>query len=41
MDNIKIFNWPENTGWRRVSMTLLVPMSDISLTVSGDYYATT
>ena len=32
-----ILNWPENTGWRRVSMTLPVPMNDISLTVSGHY----
>ena len=32
-----ILNWSENTGWRRVSMTLPVPMNDISLTVSGDY----
>ena len=37
MDDIEILNWPKNTGWRMVSMTLPVPMCDISLTISGDY----
>ena len=36
-DDIELLNWPENTGWRRVSITLPVPMYDISLTISDGH----
>ncbi|XP_065886360.1 uncharacterized protein [Dysidea avara] len=36
-DDIEILNWPENTGWRRVSTTLPVPMYDISCTISDSH----
>jgi len=36
-DDIEILNWAENTGWKRVSTTLPVPMYDISCTISGGH----
>ena len=36
-DDIELLNWPENTGWKRVSTTLPVPMYDISMTISDGY----
>jgi len=36
-DDIEILNWPENTGWNRVSMALPVPMYDISCTISNNH----
>jgi len=35
-DDIETLNWRGNTGWRRVSMTLPVPMYNISCTISGE-----
>ena len=36
-DDIEIFNWIENSHWRKASIKLPVPMYDFTPTISGDY----
>ena len=36
-DDIEILNWPENTEWKKVSMTLPVAMFDMTCTISDGY----
>ena len=36
-DDIEVFNWIENSHWRKLSIKLPVPMWAITPTISGDY----